>query len=122
MKYHAQEMKDRIISRWNRGGITTTHLAEQFSISKDAVCGLLRRARKAGILVRLEFPEGTAFGRKNGPSAGAQSWNGLEDTALANACGVKPETVGKWRHRGVPARRIQDVAILTDLEKDDLIR
>ena len=64
MAHHAQELKDRIIARWNQGGITTSGLAEQFGMpSKDAVCGLLRRARKAGIDVRLEFPEGTAFGR-----------------------------------------------------------
>ena len=64
MTHHTQELKDRIIARWNQGGISTAGLAEQFGMpSKDAVCGLLRRARKAGVDVRLEFAEGTAFGR-----------------------------------------------------------
>lgn len=134
MSYHAQELKDRIIARWNQGGVTTAQLAKQFGMaSKSAVCGVLHRARKAGVEVRFEYPEGTVFGRpKNhrdpvalgrvkGPSTSALHWNGWNEIDLANAAGVTREAVRQWRQLGVPAGRIPDVIRITGMRPESVI-
>jgi len=130
---HSDKLKAAIIDAWNAGNVTTRELADRFGVvSRHAISGILNRARKAGISVRLEYAEETAFGRPIPKGRGSKRrvpypltvsqhlWGTIRDAHLATSLGVTREGVRKWRIHGVPPERLADVQRLTGLPLDSI--
>lgn len=55
MRYDRETLYPKVIALWNKG-LTTSEMGAQLGLTKNAVCGLLKRMRDAGVALKPRTP------------------------------------------------------------------